>query len=51
MKTIKFILLILYVMINSVYAQDKGEIDNYKKFENSFLRNFKYAAQGLIFYN
>jgi hypothetical protein len=32
-------------MINSVYAQDKGKIDNYKKFENSFLRNFKYPAQ------
>ncbi|KKO92469.1 hypothetical protein AAW12_05050 [Sphingobacterium sp. Ag1] len=45
MKSIKFILIILYAMINSVYAQDKGKIDNYKKFENSFLRNFKYPAQ------
>jgi len=38
-------MIILYVMINSVYAQDKGKIDNFKKFENSFLRNFKYPAQ------
>jgi hypothetical protein len=45
MKSIKFIMIILYVMINSLYAQDKGKIDNFKKFENSFLRNFKYPAQ------
>lgn len=45
MQTVKFLLIILYVMTNSVYAQDKGKIDNYKKFENSFLRNFKYPAQ------
>lgn len=45
MKLIKFILIILYAVINSVYAQDNGRIDNFKKFENSFLRNFKYPAQ------
>lgn len=45
MKSIKFIMIILYSIINSVYAQDKGKIDNFKKFENSFLRNFKYPAQ------
>ncbi|PUV25093.1 hypothetical protein [Sphingobacterium athyrii] len=45
MKAIKFILIIIFAMVNSVYAQDKGKIDNFKKFENSFLRNFKYPAQ------
>lgn len=45
MRTVKSILTILYITIHSVYAQDKGKIDNYQTFENSFLRNFKYPPQ------
>ncbi len=45
MKTIKFILVLIVSLINIAYAQEKEKTNDFQRFENSFLRNFKYPPQ------